>query len=92
MVLAAKNLCPFYRGVLSRECLLGEGPLCRSSLEVCICAISNYQVAEVLSQDKIRLSVNGWFHGPPVERPQRYIEPARPRRPYVQLEVGISLL
>ncbi len=25
--LAAKNLCPFYRGVLSRECPLREGPM-----------------------------------------------------------------
>ncbi|KAI1280791.1 Prolyl 3-hydroxylase OGFOD1 [Halotydeus destructor] len=28
---------------------------------------SYHQVAEILSQDKTRLSVNGWFRGPPLE-------------------------
>ncbi|KAF6030260.1 OGFOD1 [Bugula neritina] len=30
---------------------------------------SFHQVAEVLSQSKCRLSVSGWFHGPPYPRP-----------------------
>ncbi|CAG2103759.1 unnamed protein product, partial [Medioppia subpectinata] len=38
--------------------------------------ITWHQVSEVLSDNKIRLSVNGWFHGSPLERPKRYIEPA----------------
>ncbi|XP_064476633.1 prolyl 3-hydroxylase OGFOD1-like [Ornithodoros turicata] len=37
--------------------------------------VSFHQVAEVLSEDKVRLSVGGWFHGPPVERPEPYVEP-----------------
>ena len=28
-----------------------------------------------MSDSKIRLSVNGWFHGQPLTRPKRYIEP-----------------
>ncbi len=27
IVLAARNLCPFYGGILSRECSLRDGPL-----------------------------------------------------------------
>ncbi|XP_022105477.1 prolyl 3-hydroxylase OGFOD1-like [Acanthaster planci] len=37
--------------------------------------VSFHQVAEVLAQDKCRLSVSGWFHGPPVDRPAPYVEP-----------------
>lgn len=37
--------------------------------------VSFHQVAEVLSEDKVRLSVGGWFHGPPISRPEPYIEP-----------------
>lgn len=40
--------------------------------------ISFHQVAEVLSKDKTRLSINGWFHGPPIDRPPKYEEPPRP--------------
>lgn len=29
----------------------------------------------MLSVSKSRVSVNGWFHGPPIKRPQPYIEP-----------------
>jgi len=36
---------------------------------------SFHQVSEVLSEDKLRLSVNGWFHGPGVPRPPRHVEP-----------------
>ncbi|ELU03649.1 hypothetical protein CAPTEDRAFT_166954 [Capitella teleta] len=40
--------------------------------------VSHHQVSEVLSQDKTRLSVNGWFHAPPVPRADRYVEPQLP--------------
>lgn len=40
--------------------------------------VSFHQVAEVLSQDKVRLSINGWFHGPPIERPPKYHAPCLP--------------
>lgn len=40
---------------------------------------SYHQVAEVLSKDKIRLSIHGWFHGPVNHRPERSIEiPIKP--------------
>jgi hypothetical protein len=35
-------------------------------------------VAEVLSADKERLSISGWFHGPPIVRPPHYQEPPLP--------------
>ncbi|KAK8761393.1 hypothetical protein V5799_027340 [Amblyomma americanum] len=41
--------------------------------------VSFHQVAEVLSEDKVRISVGGWFHGPPVIRPAPYIEPPSER-------------
>jgi hypothetical protein len=37
--------------------------------------ISFHQVSEVLSDSKIRLSINGWFHGLPIVRPKPFIEP-----------------
>ena len=40
-----------------------------------VTAESFHQVSEVLSADKTRLSVNGWFRGPPAPRPPPYVEP-----------------
>jgi Rps23 Pro-64 3,4-dihydroxylase Tpa1-like proline 4-hydroxylase len=40
--------------------------------------VSYHQVAEVLSADKERLSISGWFHGPPITRPPHYQEPPLP--------------
>ena len=37
---------------------------------------SFHQVAEILSDTKTRLSINGWFHGSPIQRPETFIEPA----------------
>lgn len=48
--------------------------------------VSFHQVAEVLTQEKVRLSINGWFHGPPVERPAKYIAP----RPLLEAPVHIE--
>uniref|UniRef100_A0A7M4E305 Prolyl 3-hydroxylase OGFOD1 n=1 Tax=Crocodylus porosus TaxID=8502 RepID=A0A7M4E305_CROPO len=45
--------------------------------------VSFHQVSEVLSKEKCRLSVSGWFHGPPVARPPRYTEAPLPRSPHV---------
>ncbi|XP_048403128.2 prolyl 3-hydroxylase OGFOD1 isoform X1 [Stegostoma tigrinum] len=45
--------------------------------------LSHHQVSEVLSEQKCRLSVSGWFHGPSLERPARYIEPLSNRYPHV---------
>ncbi|XP_076338734.1 prolyl 3-hydroxylase sud1 isoform X2 [Tachypleus tridentatus] len=38
---------------------------------------SFHQVAEILSEDKTRLSVSGWFHGPPIARPTPVVESLR---------------
>lgn len=38
---------------------------------------SFHQVSEVLTANKCRLSVSGWFHGKPIKRPPSYIEPVR---------------
>ncbi|KAJ6666125.1 hypothetical protein lerEdw1_001029 [Lerista edwardsae] len=40
-------------------------------------------VAEVISKGKCRLSVSGWFHGSPVAREPRHIEPLLPRVPHI---------
>ncbi|KAK7080128.1 Prolyl 3-hydroxylase ogfod1 [Halocaridina rubra] len=40
--------------------------------------VSFHQVNEVLSKDKIRLSINGWFHGADIKRPPKYVRPPKP--------------
>ncbi|XP_070616600.1 prolyl 3-hydroxylase OGFOD1 [Erythrolamprus reginae] len=45
--------------------------------------VSFHQVSEVVSKEKCRLSVSGWFHGPSVARPPRHIEPQIPRSPHI---------
>ncbi|XP_034281363.1 prolyl 3-hydroxylase OGFOD1 [Pantherophis guttatus] len=45
--------------------------------------VSFHQVSEVVSKEKCRLSVSGWFHGPSVARPPRRIEPRIPRSPHI---------
>eukprot|EP00057_Strongylocentrotus_purpuratus_P006540 XP_011661014.1 PREDICTED: prolyl 3-hydroxylase OGFOD1 isoform X1 [Strongylocentrotus purpuratus] len=47
---------------------------------------SFHQVSEVLNQDKCRLSVSGWFHGPTVPRPAPYIEPRCTLTPHVDTQ------
>ncbi|KAG0718355.1 Prolyl 3-hydroxylase OGFOD1 [Chionoecetes opilio] len=42
---------------------------------------SFHQVSEVLCSDKTRISINGWFHGPPIPRPQRKQPAIPPRTP-----------
>ncbi|XP_022599502.1 prolyl 3-hydroxylase OGFOD1 [Seriola dumerili] len=53
--------------------------------------VSFHQVSEVLSQDKCRLSLSGWFHGPPLERPPRHIEPPVPRSPHLPRDETLLL-
>lgn len=36
--------------------------------------VSHHQVSEVVVEGKCRLSISGWFYGPMLERPPRYIE------------------
>ncbi|KAM9626130.1 prolyl 3-hydroxylase OGFOD1 isoform 2-T2 [Morphnus guianensis] len=45
--------------------------------------VSFHQVSEVLSEEKCRLSVSGWFHGPSIVRPARHIEAPLPRSPHI---------
>ncbi|KAL8612110.1 hypothetical protein ACOMHN_013989 [Nucella lapillus] len=42
---------------------------------------SYHQVAEVLAENKTRLAVSGWFHGPRIVRPAPYVEPPLPVSP-----------
>lgn len=46
------------------------------------------QVAEVISKEKCRLSVSGWFHGPSVARPTRPVELLPPRSPHIPCSVS----
>ncbi|KAJ7312153.1 hypothetical protein JRQ81_006497 [Phrynocephalus forsythii] len=45
--------------------------------------VSFHQVSEVVSKEKCRLSVSGWFHGPPVVRPPQHVELPLPQSPHV---------
>lgn len=45
--------------------------------------VSFHQVSEVLSEEKSRLSISGWFHGPSLTRPPTYLEPLVPRYPHI---------
>ncbi|XP_027794905.2 prolyl 3-hydroxylase OGFOD1 isoform X2 [Marmota flaviventris] len=45
--------------------------------------VSFHQVSEVLSEEKSRLSISGWFHGPSLTRPPNYFEPLIPRNPHI---------
>ncbi|XP_008308246.1 prolyl 3-hydroxylase OGFOD1 [Cynoglossus semilaevis] len=53
--------------------------------------VSFHQVSEVLSRDKCRLSLSGWFHGPTLERPTRYIEPQIQRNPHLPRDETLLL-
>nr|XP_019954256.1 PREDICTED: prolyl 3-hydroxylase OGFOD1 [Paralichthys olivaceus] len=53
--------------------------------------VSFHQVSEVLSQDKCRLSLSGWFHGPSLERPPRHVEPTLPRSPHLPRDETLLL-
>ncbi|KAL1007289.1 hypothetical protein UPYG_G00084580 [Umbra pygmaea] len=53
--------------------------------------ISFHQVAEVLSEDKCRLSLSGWFHGPSVERPPRHMEASLARSPHLPRDETLLL-
>ena len=45
-----------------------------------------FKVSEILTPDKTRLSVNGWFHGPNVPRNPRYVEPRLKLYPHIPIE------
>ncbi|XP_044290039.1 prolyl 3-hydroxylase OGFOD1 isoform X2 [Varanus komodoensis] len=45
--------------------------------------VSYHQVSEVISKDKCRLSVSGWFHGPTIGRPARHVEAPPLRVPHI---------
>lgn len=41
----------------------------------------------MLSEDKCRLSVSGWFHGSSLERPPRSLDPLPVRSPHIPCDV-----
>ncbi|KAM6225126.1 prolyl 3-hydroxylase OGFOD1 isoform 2-T2 [Rhynchocyon petersi] len=45
--------------------------------------VSFHQVSEVLSEEKSRLSISGWFHGPSLTRPTNCFEPFIIRSPHI---------
>uniref|UniRef100_A0A671YP07 Prolyl 3-hydroxylase OGFOD1 n=1 Tax=Sparus aurata TaxID=8175 RepID=A0A671YP07_SPAAU len=51
--------------------------------------VSFHQVSEVLTEDKCRLSLSGWFHGPSLERPPRHIEAPVSRSPHLPRDVSL---
>ncbi|BFY99311.1 hypothetical protein BsWGS_02351 [Bradybaena similaris] len=51
-----------------------------------VSAVSYHQVAEVLSESMTRLSLSGWFHGPPLARSPAYNETLPPAVPYASIE------
>ncbi|XP_070760025.1 prolyl 3-hydroxylase OGFOD1 isoform X2 [Enoplosus armatus] len=53
--------------------------------------VSFHQVSEVLTEDKCRLSLSGWFHGPSLERPPRHIEAPVPRSPHLPRDETLLL-
>ncbi|XP_056134590.1 prolyl 3-hydroxylase OGFOD1 isoform X2 [Lampris incognitus] len=53
--------------------------------------VSFHQVSEVLSEDKCRLSLSGWFHGPLLERPPRHVEPPISRSPHLPRDETLLL-
>nr|XP_046241942.1 prolyl 3-hydroxylase OGFOD1 isoform X2 [Scatophagus argus] len=53
--------------------------------------VSFHQVSEILTEDKCRLSLSGWFHGPSLERPPRYIEAPIPRSPHLPRDETVLL-
>ncbi|XP_061737449.1 prolyl 3-hydroxylase OGFOD1 [Nerophis ophidion] len=53
--------------------------------------VSFHQVSEVLSEDKCRLSISGWFHGPSLERPPRHVEPPITRSPHLPRDETVLL-
>ncbi|XP_064605559.1 prolyl 3-hydroxylase OGFOD1-like [Liolophura sinensis] len=48
--------------------------------------VSFHQVSEVLTEEKCRLSVSGWFHGPPIDRPQPHSEVPSPLEPCLTVD------
>ncbi|XP_060109644.1 prolyl 3-hydroxylase OGFOD1 [Heteronotia binoei] len=69
-----------------RQIIKSLVPLWNSLAFFEVSPVSFHQVAEVLSKDKCRLSVSGWFHGPSVSRPPRHIEPPLPQSPHIPFD------
>ncbi|XP_044050923.1 prolyl 3-hydroxylase OGFOD1 [Siniperca chuatsi] len=53
--------------------------------------VSFHQVSEVLTEDKCRLSLSGWFHGPSLERPPRHTEAPVARSPHLPRDETLLL-
>ena len=59
-------------------------------LYVDVLLVLSSQVSEVLSEEKSRLSISGWFHGPSLTRPPTYFEPLIARSPHIPQDVRIN--
>jgi len=53
---------------------------------------SFHQVAEVLSESKCRLSINGWFHGKVNKRPPTHVDPVPEPLTYKDIDVNLKSL
>ena len=53
---------------------------------------SFHQVAEVITKEKTRLSIGGWFHGTPVPRPPKYVEPPFKLQSPMSITEGIIII
>jgi len=52
---------------------------------------SFHQVAEVLSESKCRLSINGWFHGKINKRPLRHVDQIPEPMTFKDIDVNLKL-
>ena len=52
--------------------------------------VSFHQVSEVVTQNKCRLSVSGWFHGEPILRPPPFLEPVKNLTKPVDMDVILT--
>ncbi len=72
-----------------REVVRSISPLFNSMVFFDVTAKSFHQVSEILSVRKTRLSINGWFHGPPSPRPSPKETCPLPLAPPVSM--GVSM-
>ena len=51
---------------------------------------SFHQVSEIITREKTRLSVGGWFHGETVPRPKKYREPPLKLQHPISISEGLN--
>ncbi|NWR56668.1 OGFD1 hydroxylase, partial [Bucorvus abyssinicus] len=78
-----KSLVPSWNTLVFFEVSPVSFHQARSCLSFILCCGYSPCVSEVLSEEKSRLSVSGWFHGPSTARPARRADAALPRSPHI---------